>query len=156
MRMAIAGAGRHVEAHRRGGLGGLGKACSGAHDGSDGNRSDQDLASRQHGVPPLGESAFVSVLTVRRTDRRSVSRRSTMASGRFTSAASSWGASMNATTSSGLTENCYPLLPVYSVTYLLVAHIASPPSRGPGLTRYPFSSFFSSLKKRQFVPFAMI
>jgi hypothetical protein len=54
--MAIAGACRHVEIHGRGRLGGFGKDGSGAHDDSGRNRSEQKIASRWHGFPPLSES----------------------------------------------------------------------------------------------------
>src|SRR5205823_6486904 len=47
--VAVAGAGRHVEIHRRRRLRGLGKTGSKVHGRSGGNRSDQDIASRQHG-----------------------------------------------------------------------------------------------------------
>jgi hypothetical protein len=50
--MAIAGAGGHVEIHRRRRLRGFGKTGPNVHGGSGGNRSDQELASRQHGFSP--------------------------------------------------------------------------------------------------------
>src|SRR5262245_50182958 len=49
---------------------------------------------------------------------RWASRKSTTASGRSISAASSWGALMSAITASGPRPTVLPMLPVYSVTYL--------------------------------------
>jgi putative transposase len=81
-----------------------------------GRRGLQDRSRAPHQCPHRIAEDVADMICAAHALIRSGSRRSTTASGRFTSATSSWAASTNATTSSG-PSHLSPMFPVCSVTY---------------------------------------